>query len=267
MHCDWDGIDLTCSQGERRPLLELVPTTGPPPVITAIVVHPNGRTLISGHIDGTVMMWCIGETSNLCWRGNLKQLYASSTKQAQTSADADEGTDTEDIEPVFKLLWASSNTDAVQLFVLGGGTSTQPRLSSITFPSVPVASGNLDPKGLHFQFHPQIDPTPVRDFVLIPPSRPENILILQNEVSISSISPQSTQANIPFCLLPPITHSHLLTIDRGDHSRLSAFISEAEAPLASLPLGGVLRTENSAETADTRRVKVCPSLLTLAQTT
>jgi hypothetical protein len=195
------------------------------------------------------MMWSIGETCNLFWRGTLQQLYAPSTKQAP------EITGVEEVEPVFKLLWASSN-GAIRLFVLGGGTPKRPRLSSITFPSVPVTSENLDPKGLQFQFYPQIDPTPARDFVLIPPSRPENILILQNEAFLSSISPQRTQAHLPFNLLPPITHSHLLTVDRNNYSRLSAFISEAEAPPASLSLGGVLRTENSAETADPRRVKV-----------
>lgn len=226
-------------------------------MITAIVIHPNGRMLISGHIDGTVMMWSIGETCDLFWKGSLKQLYAPSTKQV--AEDAAE----EEIEPVFKFLWASSRTDVVQLFVLGGGSTMQPRLSSITFPSVPVSSENFDPKGLQFQFCSQVDPTPILDFVLIPPSRPENILILQNEVFLSPISSQSTQAPTPFSLLPLINHSHLLAIDRGDHCRLSAFISEAEAPLAFYPLGGVLRTESSVEAADARRVKVRSSLLML----
>lgn len=247
------------AQGEHKPQLELVPTAGPPPTITTIVVHPNGQTLVSGHIDGTVMMWSIGETCTLFWRGCLKQVYAPSTKNELSGAD------TKDIEPVFKLLWASFHTDAVQLFVLGGGTPTQPRLSSITFPSVPVTSEDLDPKGLQFRFHPQIDQLAIRDFVLIPPSRPENLLTLQNKVFISSILPQNAQASIPFNLLPHITHSHLLTIDRGDHSRLSTFISEAaETPLASLRLGGLFRTERSAETADARRVKVRSSVFTLA---
>ncbi len=199
-------------------------------------------------------MWSIGETCNVFWNGGLKQLYAPSIKQALEGAGA------EDIEPIFKLLWAGSHSDTIQLFVLGGGTSSHSRLSSITFPSVPLASENFDPKGLRFQFYPQTDSTPIRDFVLIPPSRPENILTLQNEVFLSSISPQSTQANMPFSLLPPIMHSHLLTIDRGDHCKLSAFISGAEAPLLSLPLGGMLRQERSAETADPRRVKVRSSL-------
>ena len=219
-------------------------------MITVIVVHPNGRILISGHIDGTLMMWYIGETCDLFWKGGLKQLYASSANQA--GEDPGE----EGIEPIFKLLWASSSTDVVQLFVLGGGTTTQPRLSSITFSSVPVPSKNLGPEGLQFQFHAQIDPTPIRDFVLIPPGRPENILILQNEVFMSSMSPRSTQPHIPFSLLPLIKHSRLLMIDRGDHSRLSAFISEAEVPPSSRPLGGVLCTEGSVEAADARRVKV-----------
>ena len=202
------------------------------------------------------MMWSIGETCNVLWKGGLKQLSASSAKQALEGA----GAGAEDIEPIFKLLWASSHPDAIQLFVLGGGTSSQSRLSSITFPSVPLTSENFDPKGLRFEFYSQIDSTPIRDFVLIPPSRPESILTLQNGVFLSSISPQSTQASTPFIFLPPITHSHLLTIDRGDHSKLSAFISEAEAPLSSLPLGGMLLQERSAETADSRRVKVRSSL-------
>jgi len=195
-------------------------------------------------------MWSIGETCKVFWKGNLKQLCAPSIEQALEGAGA------ANIEPIFKLLWAGSHSDITQLFVLGGGTSSQPRLSSITFPSVPRTPENLDPKGLRFQFYPQIDSTPIRDFVLIPPSRPENILTLQNEVFLSTISPQSTQANIPFSLLPPITHSHLLTIDRGGHCKLSAFISEAEALLPSLSLGGVLHQERSVETADSRLVKV-----------
>lgn len=201
-------------------------------------------------------MWSIGETCNVFWKGCLKQLYASSTKQVLEGA----GAGVEDIEPIFKLLWAGSHSDAIQLFVLGGGTPSQSRLSSITFPSVPRTSENFDAKGLRFQFYPQIDTTPIRDFVLIPPSRPENILTLQNDVFLNSISPQSTQPNTPFGLVPPITHSHLVTIDRGDHCKLSAFISEAEAPLLSLRLGGMLRQEKSTETADPRRVKVRLSL-------
>lgn len=200
------------------------------------------------------MIWSIGQTCNVLWKGGLKQLYAPSTEQALEGA----GAGAEDIEPIFKLLWASSHPDAIQLFILGGGSPSQPRLSSIIFPSVPLTSDNL--KELRFQFYPQIDSTPIRDFVLIPPSRPENVLTLQNEVFLSSISPQSTQANTPFSLLPPITHSHLLTIDRGDHCKLSAFISEAEALLTSFPLGGMLLQERSAETADSRRVKVRSSL-------
>lgn len=223
-------------------------------MITVIVAHPNGQILVSGHIDGTVIMWSFGETCSLVWKGGPKRLYTSSTEHAGEEVSEEE------IEPIFKLLWASSRTDVVQLFVLGGGTTTQPRLSSITFPSVPVPSEDLNPEGLQFQIHAQIDPTPIRDFVLIPPSRPENILILQNEVFMTPISSQSTQAHLPFSLLPLIKHSHLLMIDRGDHSRLSAFISEAEAPIASQPLGGVLYTESSVETADTRRVKVRSSL-------
>lgn len=206
-------------------------------------------------------MWSIGEKCNIFWKGGLKQLYAPQTEQEQEGA----GAGADHIEPIFKLLWAGAHSDAIQLFVLGGGTPSQPRLSSITFPSVPLTSEALDPKRLRFQFYPQIDSSPIRDFVLIPPSRPENIFTLQNEVFLSSISPQSTQAMIPFSLLSPITHSHLLTIDRGSHCRLSAFISEAEAPLLSLPLGGVLRQANSAETADPRFVKVRSSLSVPAQ--
>lgn len=241
------------TQKEHRPLLELVPTLT---TITTILVHSNGQTLVSGHIDGTLMIWSIGETYNVVWKGGLKQLYPPSTEQALEGP----GPVAEDTEPIFRLLWAGCDSGAIQLFVLGGGTSSQPRLSSITFPSAPLTPENPDPKGLRFQFYPQIDPTPIRDFVLIPPSRPENILILQNEVFLNSISPQHTPATIPFNLLPPITHSHLLTIGRGDHCRLSAFISEAEAPLPSLTLGGVLHKEGSAETVDARRVKVRSSL-------
>jgi hypothetical protein len=207
-------------------------------------------------------MWSIGETCNVFWKGSLKQLYAPSTEQALEGA----GAGAEEIEPIFKLLWAGSHSDVIQLFVLGGGTSSQPRLSSITFTSVPRTSEDLDLKRLRFQFYPQIDSTPIRDFVLVPPSRPEHIVTLQNEVFLSSILPQSTQADIPFSLLPPITHSHLLTIDRRGHCRLSAFINEAEALPPSLPLGGVLRQEQSAETADSRLVKVRSSLSVPRQT-
>jgi hypothetical protein len=194
-------------------------------------------------------MWSIGETCQLLWKGDLEQLCALSTRK-QTPGD----TGAEHIEFIFKLLWASPCTDEVQLFVLGGGA--QSRLSSITFPSVPVTPENFDPKELRFQVHPQTSPTAIRDFVLIPPSRPENILTLQNEIVISPMLSSSTQVNVPFSLLPPITHSHLLTIDRGDRSRLSVFISEAEVLPTSIPLGGMLHTENSADIADPRRVKV-----------